>query len=155
MPEAGSVAVPLRGGRRRVARVAIYVLSAATVPAGKGRSKGTLEFQPPGTDIPISTLTWTFSLPPAEYQLVGADYRAGAGAVGVPVEAPASVWQSELGQRAQEALARESSAAGRAPITPRMPDLQVSAIVRTELPGSLPKPIRFEVRPATAREEWQ
>jgi hypothetical protein len=73
MPETGSVAIPLRGGRRRVARVAIYVLS-DSVPAPRGRGKRTLEFQPPGTDIPISTLTWTFSLPSgAAYRLAGTD----------------------------------------------------------------------------------
>ena len=115
-----------------------------------------LEFQPPGTDIPISAMTWSFSMPEgAEYRLEGNDYRPGAGSGGMPAEAAASTWQSELGQRAQEALARESSASGRAPITPRMPDLRISAIVRTELPGSPPKPIRFEVRPSAGREEWQ
>lgn len=152
MPEAGSVAVPLRGGRRRVARVAIYVLSSASVPKGKG----TLEFQPPGTDIPISAVTWSFSLPPAaEYRLAGTDYRAGAGAGSLAAESDASAWQSELGQRAQEALARETSAAGRTPIAPHMPSLEISAIVRTELPGPVPKPIRFDVKPAADREEWQ
>ncbi len=158
MPEAGSVAVPLRGGRRRIARVAVYVLSSASVPGGTGRGsrKGTLEFQPPGTDIPISTLTWTFALPAgAEYRLAGTDYHPGAGADVVAAEVATSSWQTELGRRAQEALARESSAGGRAPITPRMPELQISAIVRTELPASPPKAIRFEAKPSSRREEWQ
>jgi len=151
MPEAGSVAVPLRGGRRRVARVAIYVLSEAVVPKGKG----TLEFQPPGTDIPISEMTWSFSLPPnAEYSLEGTDYHAGSLAGAAPVDAGAASWQSELGQRAQEALARETSAAGRTPIAPRMPVLEISAIVRTELPGSVPKPVRFGVKPVSGKGEW-
>jgi hypothetical protein len=120
MPEAGSVAVPLRGGRRRVARVAIYVLSTVTVPSGRGA----LEFQPPGTDIPISSVTWSFSLPPAaEYRLAGSDYHAGAAAGGFTSDSAGAGWQSELGQRAQEALARETSAAGRTPIAPRMPSL--------------------------------
>lgn len=90
----------------------------------------------------------------AEYRLEGSDYRPGAGAVPTPAEAAASPWQSELGQRAQEALAKEASASGRAPIKPRMPDLRITAIVRAELPGSPPKPIRFEVRPSSGREEW-
>ena len=151
MPEAGSVAVPLRAGRRRVARVAVYVLSAAAVP----KAKGTLEFQPPGTDIPISAVTWSFSLPAsAEYRLEGTDYHAGAGTGAISPDTAAASWQSELGQRAQEALARETSAAGRASIAPRMPALDVTAIVRTELPGPTPKPIRFDVRPISPKREW-
>jgi hypothetical protein len=153
MPEAGSVAIPLRAGRRRVARVAIYVLSRATLPKGKG----ILEFQPPGTDIPISTLSWTFSLPPgADYKLTGSDYREGVAASSAGLEfAGSPAGQSELGQKAQAALARETQAAGRAPIVPRMPDLEIAATARTELPESPPKTIRFEVRPNTRREEWQ
>jgi hypothetical protein len=118
-------------------------------------AKGTLEFQPPGTDIPISAVTWSFSLPPsAEYRLEGTDYHAGAGTGAISPDTATSSWQSELGQRAQEALARETSAAGRASISPRMPALEVTAIVRTELPGPTPKPIRFDVRPISPKREW-
>jgi len=153
MPEAGSVAVPLRGGRRRIARVAIYVLSPVSLPKGKG----TLEFQPPATDIPISTLSWSFSLPPgATYRLSGSEYREGAGNGGSPLDAAAApARQTEIGQRAQEAFARAAQASGRSPIVPRMPDLQIAMIARTELPGSIPRPIRFDVKTAPSREEWQ
>jgi hypothetical protein len=152
MPETGSIAIPLRAGRRRVARVAIYVLASSPVPKGKG----TYEFQPPGTDIPISTLSWSFSFPPgAEYKLAGSDYLTGAAAGGGFETAAASDGQTELGQRAQIALARESQATGRAPIVPRMPEPDTVVTARTQLPGSTPKPIRFDVKPASAREEWQ
>lgn len=153
MPEAGSVAVPLRAGRRRVARVVLYVLSPAVLP----KDKGTFAFTPPATDIPVSTLAWSFALPSgAQYRLVGTDYREGAlaqtAATGDGAETAAL---SELAQRAQVALARETQAAGRAPIVPRIPALTVAAAVRTELPGSPLKPIRLEVKPDRGGEDWQ
>ena len=153
MPEADSVAVPLRAGRRRIARVVLYVLSPAALPRGKG----IFEFVPPATDIPISALAWSFGLPSgAQYRLAGSDYREGAAAPSAAADDGAGTAAvSELAQRAQEALARETRAAGRAPILPRMPDLVIAAAARTDLPGSKLPPIRLEVRPQSRREEWQ
>jgi hypothetical protein len=153
MPEADSIAVPLRAGRRRVARVVIYVLSPAVVPKGKG----TFAFTPPATDIPVSTLAWSFALPSgAQYRLVGTDYREGALAqTAATGDGAETAVLSELAQRAQVALARETQAAGRAPIVPRIPALTVAAAVRTELPGSPLKPIRLEVKPDRGGEDWQ
>jgi hypothetical protein len=152
MPEKGSIAIPLRPGRRRLARVVAYVLSQVDMPRGRG----TLVFQPPSADIPISRLQWSFSLPSgAEYKAVGSDYReAEALDVAVPtVEADRAA--SELAQRAQLALGQETRAAGRDPIVPRMPDVATVIIVRSELPSPTLKPVKLEVRPGGGSEVWR